>query len=102
MPTLEQIRALLESDPEDAFLLYAMAQELANRGEHDPAVEAYDRAIRADADAPYAYFHKARSLEALGRRAEARDALGIGLEAARRVGDAKAASEISGYRADLG
>jgi len=102
MPSIEKLRALLESEPDDAFLLYAMAQELANTGAHEDALTYFDRTIGVDAAYCYAYFHKARSLEALGRDDEARATLDDGLAEATRVGDAKAASEISGYRADLG
>jgi len=102
MPSIEKLRTMLESEPRDPFLLYAMAQELANTGAHEDAVSYFDRAIEADADSSYAYFHKARSLETLGRLDEARDTLESGLEAAKRSGDAKAAAEISGYRDSLG
>ena len=102
MPSIEKLRTMLESEPRDPFLLYAMAQELANAGAHEDAVSYFDRTIEADADSSYAHFHKARSLEALGRPDEARATLDTGLEAANRSGDEKAASEIAGYRASLG
>lgn len=101
MPTREQIEKLLASDPDDPFLLYAMAQDLANAGEHEEAVAYYTRTIGADQGYCYAYYHMARSLEALGRVDEATKILDDGLETARKVGDAKAASEIDQLRSML-
>jgi tetratricopeptide (TPR) repeat protein len=102
MPTISQLERLLAAEPGDAFLLYALAQEQAKAGRHGEAVASYDRCLSIDADACYAYFHKARSQETLGDQAGAVLTLRTGLEAARRTGDAKAAGEISGELARLG
>ncbi len=88
---------MLASAPRDAFLLYAVAQELARTGDHAGAMDHYDRCLDADPAYCYAYFHKARTLESMGREAEAAATLRQGLAAARGAGDAQALREIQGY-----
>ena len=94
---LTKLRALLEKEPDDGFLLYAIAQEYAKAGDTDQAVAHYDRAIAVDPKECYAFFHKAKVLEEARRVPEAVTALRAGLARARTVSDRKAASEIEGY-----
>ncbi|MEQ9206847.1 MAG: tetratricopeptide repeat protein [Phycisphaerales bacterium] len=101
MPTREQIQKLLSLEPNDPFMLYALATDYAKEGEHERAVEQFALTIKEDPDYVYAYFHQARSLEALQRIDEARATLDTGLEAAKRTNDAKGISEISSYRTML-
>lgn len=96
MPTVEQLERVLAADPNDTFVLYALAQEHAKRGNADAALAFYDRCLAADRLYCYAYFHKAKVLEALGRLGDARATLAAGVVAAREAGDMKALSEISG------
>jgi tetratricopeptide (TPR) repeat protein len=101
MPSIQQLQRLLAADPADTFVLYAMAIELAKVGKHEEALAFFDRCIAADKLYCYAYFHKGRSLEALGRRDDLQTTLTAGVQAAREAGDGKALSEISGYLASL-
>jgi tetratricopeptide (TPR) repeat protein len=94
---IEKLQQLLEADPEDSFCLYALAQEFASRGEHDRALEYYERTLAMDAGMLYAYFHKARSQEELGDIDAARGTLRDGLARAEVLSDLHAAAEISGY-----
>lgn len=101
MPSIEQLLQHLAKDPRDPFTLYALAQEHAKRAEHERAVEYYDQCLACDASYFYAYFHKARSMRALGRAADARAVLRDGLAAARSAGDSHAAAEIEALLDDL-
>lgn len=91
---LRSLRKLFEQDPGDGFVLYGLAQECAKLGRHDEALGWYDRASEADPKQCYGYFHKAKSLEALGRRQEAAETLRTGLARARAIRDLKAAGEL--------
>ena len=91
------LRKMLEAEPTDAFCLYSMGQEHAKQGALLEAVEWYDRTLNADPDYCYAYFHKARALEQLGKQEDAVATLRLGLEHARACGDSHAASEIASY-----
>lgn len=101
MSRREQLEKLLDASPGDAFLLYGLALEHANHGDPAAAVTWFDRCLEADPACLYAYFHKARALEALGRSAQAVEALRSGVERARAAGDAKALAELSAYLDEL-
>ena len=101
MPSIADLERLLAADPKDAFLLYGMAQEHARAGRGSEALGWYDRCLAADPGYCYAYFHKARTLQALGRVPDAIATLKAGAVAARRAGDGHAASEIAAYLDEL-
>ena len=98
---LDRLRAMLEAEPDDGFLLYGIAQECQKHGRLDEAIAFYDRAIAGDPKQCYAFFHKAKTLEQARRRGEIADVLRAGLARARAVGDFKAASEIEGFLDDV-
>jgi|CXWL01.1.fsa_nt_gi tetratricopeptide (TPR) repeat protein len=101
MPSLAQLERLLAAEPTDAFVLYAIAQEHGKQKDFARAIEFYDRCIAADPGYSYAYYHKARALEAMGAPGSVQGTLEAGLKAASEQGDAKAKAEISGYLATL-
>ncbi|MEL7472158.1 MAG: tetratricopeptide repeat protein [Planctomycetota bacterium] len=102
MPTIEQLERALAADPEDAFILYGLAQEHAKAGHTDDALAFFDRCLQSDPSYCYAYYHKAKALEAAGRADEAITVLQAGADAASEHRDAKAQSEIAEYLASLG
>ncbi len=101
MTRIERLEKMLAAEPNDAFVLYGLAQEHARAGEHRRAVEYFDRCLEADPHSHYGYFHRARSLEALGRKDDAAATLRAGLDMARRGRDEKAAREIAAYLDEL-
>lgn len=95
---LSRLAAMLEADPNDAFVLYGLAQEHARQGTadgHARAVGYYDRCIAADPAYHYAYYHKAVSQIALDDNAGAAATLRAGLAAARAAREHKAVGELS-------
>lgn len=92
---LSQLEKLLALEPTDAFVLYGLAQEHAKLGHTDIALHFFDRCLATDSGYCYAYYHKARTLAAASRVDEAIAATRAGIEAARRVADAKALGELS-------
>ncbi len=101
MPSIAELERLLAADPVDAFVLYGLAQEHNKAGNGARAVEFYDRCLAADPSYLYAFFHKARALEAMGRTTDAVDTLTRGVAAARAAADPKALSELSAYLDEL-
>src|SRR5690606_10197121 len=63
VPSIEQLQKLLQAEPDDTFLLYALAQEQAKSGNLGDAIATYDRVIALDPGHAYAWFHKARAQE---------------------------------------
>jgi len=94
---LAQLEKLIAADPNDSFCLYGLAMEYAKQDDTDKAVDLFDRALQVDPDMCYAYFHKAKALEAADQMDAARQTLRNGLDVAKRVGDAKAVNEIAGF-----
>ncbi|MCK6456200.1 MAG: tetratricopeptide repeat protein [Phycisphaerae bacterium] len=101
MPSVEQIRKLLASEPDDVFLNFALAMELAKAEKRDDAVAQFDRVITLDPDYTAAYHHKARTLIAAGRADDARQTLVTGIARAQAIGNAHAAGEMSDLLATL-
>ena len=97
-----RIEEMLASDPNDTFLRYSLAFELAKEGEFDRCLEGF-RSLMSD-EPPYvpAFAKAARVLVDLERVSEARDVLRRGIEAARRLGDPHAAGEMSEQLMQLG
>ena len=91
---LTALLAMAEDDPNDAFVLYGIAQEYATRDNHEDAETWYRRAIEADPDHAYAYYHLTRSLMAMKRASDAIETAKAGLAAAGRSGDAQATGEL--------
>jgi len=97
MSRLDALMKMHEADPADADVRYMIAHEHAKIGKHAEAVEWYTKALDADPEYHYAYFHMARSLEHLGDIAAAMGTLTTGLSRATKAGNLKAAGEIAGY-----
>jgi tetratricopeptide (TPR) repeat protein len=101
MPSLEALIRMLEKEPNDAFLLYGVAQEYAKVGDTARAVEYYNRCLGADPGYCYAYYHKARAQANGGEVGAAVATAQAGLVVAKRVQDGHAASELQGLLDEL-
>jgi predicted Zn-dependent protease len=101
MPSIVDLTRLLDKDPNDPFVLYGLAQEYFKLKDTPKAVEFYNRCLKADPSYCYAYFHKARALQAAGDIEHAKVAVTDGLAAARKAGDQHAVSELSALQDEL-
>ena len=99
---IEQLRIMLEKDPNDPFLLYGIGMEYKKQGDFASAIEYFRRAIAADGGYCYAYYQMGQVYEAAGDVNAARGAYAEGIAAARKVGDGHAESEIAGALAGWG
>jgi Flp pilus assembly protein TadD len=86
---------MLETSPDDPFLLYALAMEF-KRSNESQALELLGRVIQIDPNQAYAYFQLGQVHEGAGRMDDARDVYRRGIEAAGRGGDEHARSELMG------
>jgi tetratricopeptide (TPR) repeat protein len=105
MPTQsrrEKIEAMLVDEPRDSFLRYALAMEFDKEGRQDESLQLFAGLMRDEPPYVAAFFMAAQQLTRLDRVAEARTALRDGIEAARRLGDAHAAGEMSEFLTSLG
>ena len=85
---------MLERQPRDAFLLYAMGMEHKKLGDLPKAIELYSRTIEVDPNYCYAYYQRGQSFEQQGDVASAKQSYQNGIEAARRTNDEHAKSEL--------
>ncbi|MCK6483962.1 MAG: hypothetical protein HUU22_04330 [Phycisphaerae bacterium] len=95
MPTIEQLQKFLVREPDDVFLNFGLAMELAKAGRTDDSVAQFDRVISLHDGYCPAYFMKGQTLLKAGRLNDAKAALQAGIETARRVGDDHAAAEMT-------
>ena len=102
MSRRRQIEEMLASDPDDVFLKYALANELAKEGDAGAAIAAYVRIIEEHPDYVPAYFQQGQFLAGEGDTAGARDVVLRGIAVASRTGDAHAAAEMAGFLDTLG
>ena len=93
---MQKLTALLERDPNDSFLLYAIALEHKKAGEHAAALDWFDRVIAKDPGYSVAYHQAALTHEAAGAMEPATEMYRRGIAAATKKGDHHAAEEMQG------
>jgi predicted Zn-dependent protease len=93
---------LLESEPDDVFLQYALAKACMSEGDVETGLIKFQAVIDLHPDYVPAYFQKGQALAERGKPAEARDVLTQGIHAARRTGDRHAESEMREFLEMLG
>jgi tetratricopeptide (TPR) repeat protein len=95
MPTLDQLLPLLQADPKDAFLRYAVAMEYSKQGKYEEALREFGELLRSSPDYVAGYFMAGRTCEQKGDIEQAKQFYRDGIKTAQRVGDRHAESEIS-------
>lgn len=101
-PRRQKIEEMLQVEPDDVFLRYSLAMEMAKVGEL-PESLALLREL-CELVPPYvpAFFRSAQLLADNDEIEAAREFLRIGIETAREQGDLHAAAEMSEMLGDLG
>ena len=98
----EKIEAMLLEEPNDTFLRYSLAMELAKEEQHDASLAKFRELYTAEPPYIPAYFMAGQQLAKIDRTAEARTVLREGIDAARLAGDGHAAGEMSEFLVSLG
>jgi predicted Zn-dependent protease len=91
------LEELLRSEPDDVFLRYALAKACVSEGNLEAGLREFRAVLVADPDYVPAYFQMAQALAESGQIEPARLALTDGIATARRVGDAHAEAEMTGF-----
>lgn len=97
MADRKQLAAMLEANPGDVFLQYALAMATARDGEIDAAIEQLAAINAAHPDYVGAYFQRAQLLAKDDEPEEAREVIEAGIAAAQRIGDAHNEAEMRGF-----
>lgn len=102
MARLDQLRSMLNGDPDDPFLNFALAMEYVKVGQPEEALAQFSRVMELDHKYVPAYFQKANLLVSLDRHEEAKQVFAEALAVAEQAGDRHAAAEIRDALALLG
>lgn len=101
MSRLDQIQSMLEQEPNDTFLRYALAMEL-KKTDPDRALEVFASLQEETPPHVSSFFMAGQLLAQLERVNEARTVLRDGIEEARKQNNGHAAGEMSEFLASLG
>jgi len=101
MTRREKIEELLKADPDDVFLNYSYAMELAKLNEIDTARQVFQKVRDLDSNYVSAYFQEGQMLAAQAELEAARKILQSGIEVARNIGDDHAQGEMSEFLQSL-
>ena len=99
---IEILKQFVEANPNDCFSRYGIAQEYVKQGDHEKAVDEFNKILAINPDYQAAYYHSGKALERLGHLAQAGETYRRGIEVARRSGDLHACSELEAALEELG
>lgn len=94
MGRLEQLETLLAKEPDDAFLNFGMAIELAKAQRFDESLARFDRVTAVDPNYVAAFHHKAKTLITMGDIDAAKAVLEKGIAQAGDCGEMHAKGEM--------
>ncbi len=91
---LNKLRALLDPEKPDGFLLYAIALEYKSAGELEKSIEIFSDLIALDEQHTGAYYQIAALYAQRGDAANAENSYQKGIDAAQKAGNMHALSEL--------
>lgn len=93
-PRIEQIKSMLEKEPEDAFLNYALATEYLAMNEVETAKNIFEKLVREQEEYVATYYHLGKLYEGIGQTKEAEETYEKGMQIALKIKDMHARSEL--------
>ncbi|WP_256006406.1 MULTISPECIES: tetratricopeptide repeat protein [Pedobacter] len=93
---LAKLLDFLNTDPNDPFILYALATEYVSQGEDDTALDYYNRLLSDHPDYVGTYYHLGKLHERHDRKQLAIEIYQSGMAIARSKRDMHAFSELQG------
>ena len=91
---LNKLLEFLKADPNDPFILYALATEYNSAGDFELAFRYYNQLLTDSPDYVGTYYHLGKLYEKMDNRAKAIEIYKLGLSAARSKNDNHAYSEL--------
>ena len=98
---LDKLKVLLEDDPTNSFLLFAIAKELEGLGQSAAAITAFLDLVEKDADYVGTYYHLAKLYEAASDKVNALLIYEKGMLVAKKIKDLHALSELQNAKMNL-
>lgn len=99
---IELLEETLESNPDNAFVRYALALELANADSPDSAWKHFELLLQRHPEYSATYYQAGKFLAKQERKDEARRVIARGIEVTRSQGNLHAQSELETALAELG
>ena len=93
---LAKLLNFLESDPNDPFVLYALATEYNSANDHEQAFHYYLKLVTSHPDYVGTYYHLGKLYEKTGQKELGIEIYQKGMLAARQKNDMHAFSELQG------
>lgn len=98
---IEQLKKLLAIEPDDAFLNFGLAMELAKCQDYDASLACFGRVLAIDPNYVAAHFHKAKTLVSMGDIDAAQRELQAGIAQAAASGQMHPKGEMEEMLATL-
>lgn len=98
---LEKLLEFLKNEPDDEFLLYALATEYLRLNQTDMALTYYEKLVNEHPGYVGTYYHLGKLYEALNRKEDALQTYQDGMKTAREARDNHALSELMGVYNEL-
>lgn len=99
MSRITELEAMLDGDPDDPFLQYALAREHEQANSTMQALMMYEHLVNHHPDYIATYYHYAKLLHGLGNRNEAKRLLENGIQNGINAKELHAVSEMKGLLA---
>ncbi len=100
-PRLLQLQSFLEDDPNDTFVLFAIAKEYESGGDTEKTLEYYLKLKNADPDYVGLYYHLGKLYSKLGKEELAIETYEEGMTVAKKANDNHAFNELRGALDEL-
>ncbi|HWV71070.1 MAG TPA: tetratricopeptide repeat protein [Pseudosphingobacterium sp.] len=91
---LEKLFNFLQTNPNDPFILYAIATEYAKKNEVKDALKFYQQLVDHHPNYVGTYYHFGKLYEALGQKENAISTYEKGMAIAKQINDSHALSEL--------
>ena len=98
----EKLESMLQADPHDTFLQYALAMQCLSDGDDKGGTERFEALLVDDPNYVPAYMQLALALEKNAEIERSREVLRRGIEVAHRTGDDHAEGEMRGFLEQFG
>ena len=99
---LEKLLDFLKANPNDTFILFALAKEYEKMEDDEKALQYYSQLLAIDENYVGAYYHLGKLKERAGEFQNAFFTYKKGMEIAQKAGDQHALSELAGAKLNLG
>ncbi len=94
MSRLEQLKTMLDEDPKDSFLIFAIAKEYEKAGKETMAIEEYEKLKKNDPAYVGLYYHLAHLYATQEDITKAMEVYDEGINIAKKASDFHALSEL--------